>query len=85
MGQRIEQGCVDFLSLVIEANEKKDRLNDLKKASVILNKLRIFVRLAKDLKFLVFQDYQILEEMIDEIGKMLGGWIKFVDEENEKP
>jgi len=85
LGQRIEQGCVDFLSLVIEANEKKDRLNDLKKASVILNKLRIFVRLAKDLKFLVFQDYQILEEMIDEIGKMLGGWIKFVDEENEKP
>ncbi len=85
LGQRIEQGCVDFLGLVIEANEKKDRLDDLKKASVVLNKLRIFIRLAKDLKFLVFQDYQVLEEAIDEIGKMLGGWIKFVDEDNEKP
>lgn len=81
LGQRIESHCVDFLGLVVEANEKEEKLESLKRASVTLNKLRIFGRLAKDLKFLPFKEYQILEEIIDEIGKMLGGWIKFVKEE----
>ena len=84
LGQRIEQNCIDFLGLVIQANEKEDRLEDLKRASIVLNKLRIFIRLAKDLKFLIFKDYQVLEEIIDEIGKMLGGWIKFIEQEHEK-
>lgn len=85
LGQRIENFCIDFLGLVVEANEKEEKLDSLKKASVVLNKLRVFVRLAKDLKFLSFKEYQTLEEIIDEIGKMLGGWIKFIKgESNEK-
>ena len=85
LGQRIESACIDFLALVIEANEKEEKLESLGRASVVLNKLRVFVRLAKDLKFLSFKEYKILEEMVDEIGKMLGGWIRFIKgEENEK-
>lgn len=84
LGQRIESHCIDFLGLIVEANEREEKLKSLKEASVVLNKLRVFVRLAKDLEFLPFKEYQILEEMIDEIGKMLGGWIKFIKEEKEK-
>jgi len=76
LGQRIENLVLDFLSLIVEANERKEKLEILKKASVVLNKLRVFVRLAKDLKFLSFGQYETLSKMIDEIGKMLGGWIK---------
>jgi len=81
LGQRIEQSAISFLSLVIEANEKQDKLESLENASIVLNKLRIFIRLSKDLKFLPFNEYQILEEMIDEIGRMIGGWIRFIKEE----
>ena len=83
LGQRIEDLVTEFLALIIEANEKERKLESLGKASVVLNKLRVFVRLAKDLNFLAFKEYKILEEMIDEIGKMLGGWIKFEDAKNE--
>jgi len=85
LGQRIENHCIDFLALVIEANEKEEKLECLQEASVVLNKLRVFVRLAKDSKFLAFKEYQVLEEMIDEIGKMLGGWIKFIKDADENP
>jgi len=78
LGQRIENIAFDFLSLIVEANERKEKkLEILKKASVVLNKLRVFVRLARDLKFLSFGHYEILSKMIDEIGRMLGGWIKY--------
>jgi four helix bundle protein len=81
LGRRIEESCIDFIGLMIEANERENKLESLKKASIVLNKLRVFTRLAKDLKFFAFKEYQILEEIIDEIGRMLGGWIKFIKED----
>jgi hypothetical protein len=41
-----------------------------------LDKLRIVIRLTKDLKFISIRQYQFAAEKINEIGKMLGGWIK---------
>lgn len=60
--------------------QKIDKLPILKNVSVKLNLLRVFFRLAKDNKIIDTKKYMILEEMIDEIGRMLGGWIKSVRE-----
>lgn len=83
LGQKIENACIDFLALIIETNESVEKLKPLKRSSVVLNQLRILVRLAKDLAFLNFKQYQVLEEMIDEIGRMLGGWIRFIKQEGK--
>ena len=47
----------------------------LKQVSVELDKLRI-IRLAKDLKFFNVRQYEFAANKINEVGKMLGGWIK---------
>ena len=38
--------------------------------------LRIFIRLAADTKVIDKKCYLNLQEQIDEIGRMLGGWLK---------
>ena len=83
LGQRIENSATDILEWIIIANNVPKKLPYLQKVSLELEKLRIFIRLSKDLKFLVFKRYDVLTEKIDEIGKMLGGWIKTTKKENE--
>jgi len=48
----------------------------LEKASIKLNFLRVFLRLCRDVKAIDTKKYIEWEEAIDEIGRMLGGWIK---------
>ena len=40
-----------------------------------LDKLRILIRLTKDLRFMSVAQYQHAAERINEIGKILYGWI----------
>ena len=45
-----------------------------------LNMLRIFLRLTKETKILDLKKCLLLQEIVDEIGRMLGGWMKSVKE-----
>lgn len=76
LGQRIENTALNVLEGIIVANQEVDKEDRLKKTSVELEKLRIFIRLAKDLKFIGFKQYGHVSKMVNEIGKMLGGMIK---------
>ena len=40
-------------------------------------RLRILIRLSKDLTYIDFKRYERLSLNVDEIGRMLGGWIKY--------
>jgi len=44
-----------------------------------LDKLRILIRLSKDFKFISIRQYEFVSGEINEVGKMLGGWIKSVN------
>lgn len=76
LGQQIENTILEILKGIIEANQERNKLAYLKKISVELDKLRILVRLSKDLRFISIRQYSFAAEKINEIGKMLGGWIK---------
>jgi len=76
LGQHIENTILEILEEVIETNQKRNKAPFLKKISVKLDKLRILIRLSKDLKFISIRQYSFAAEKINEIGKMLGGWIK---------
>lgn len=52
----------------------------IRKTSRKLNLLRVFLRLLKDIKSIDLKKYSLLEESVDEIGRMLGGWIKSAKE-----
>lgn len=76
--ERSENLIVDIIELFLEAGYTKsgNKSTILEKASVKLNTLRFFIRLMKETKTLDLKKYTILQEKIDEIGRMLGGWIR---------
>ncbi|KKR70963.1 MAG: hypothetical protein UU12_C0012G0019 [Candidatus Woesebacteria bacterium GW2011_GWA2_40_7b] len=76
--QKVENTTLDVLEKILIAigfskNEKSDILEE---ASKKLNMLRVFIRLSKDVKAIDNNKYIMLQEKLDEIGRMLGGWIK---------
>jgi len=73
-----EQAILDVVENILTASSQKqqDKIGTLERASLKLNMLRVFVRLMKDIKSLDGKKYIILENTIDEIGRMLGGWIR---------
>ena len=76
LGQQIENTALDILRGVIRANAERDKLPLLKNASVDLDTLRILLRLSKDLEFLSVRQYGFAAERVNEVGKLLGGWIR---------
>lgn len=85
--QRTEEQCLSIIeSLFLAGQRSKDaKCTPLEQASVQLNLLRILVRLAKDTKAIDLKKYTQLQQIIDEIGRMLGGWIKSVKSSGGMP
>jgi four helix bundle protein len=77
LGQRVENAMLEILEKIIAANQSRSKLVYLKKISVELDTLRILMRLSKDLHFINIRQYEFAAVKINEIGKMLGGWMKF--------
>ena len=80
--QRCENLILDILENILDASHllKADKLPILEKTSLKLNLLRVFLRLCKEVKAIDNKKYVLLQEAIDEIGRMLGGWIKSTKE-----
>ena len=76
LGQQLENTLLDILKGIIQANQERNKLETLKQVSIDLDKFRILFRLAKDLRFMSIKQYQFGAEKINEVGKVLGGWMK---------
>lgn len=66
----------DILKYEIRANKKYYKKTTLQDLDIELENLRYLIRLGNALGFLPFKKYEIWSRKINEIGKMLGGWIK---------
>jgi len=75
VGQRIENKTLDLVHSMIVANALRDKSAMLEQASVELDELRIFLRLAKDLHFMNVKQYGVAAEKMNEIGRLLSGWM----------
>lgn len=78
LGLKCESTLLEVLEAIIMASSltKPEKLPVLKRASTKLDVLKVLFRLAKDLRILDNKKYLVLEEYLQEIGRMLGGWIK---------
>ena len=72
----------EMLELTIEAQKKYFKKTTLQELDVCIAKLKAYIRLSFILKFLPVKKYEVWSAMVVEIGKMLGGWLKTV---NQKP
>jgi len=73
---RIENLLLEMLEQIIIANRQREKLSFLIKIDEKLSVLRILCRLAYTMKFIAINSYEYACKEIDEIGKMLGAWIK---------
>src|SRR6516165_285618 len=76
LGERIERNLYDLLETLIRAKYSKPRQELLEKANLTQEVLRFQMRLAKDLQCLKVESYGFATKAIDEIGKLVGGWLK---------
>jgi len=76
LGERIERNLYDLLETLIQAKYTRQRQGLLEKANLLLEILRFQMRLAKDLQCLKVQSYGFAARAIDEIGKLVGGWLR---------
>jgi len=76
LGQQIQNTMVDIAKLIVEANKSRNKTRLLFQLDVELEKLRLLLRLAKDMKFMGLKQYEITAGHLSEIGKLLGGWMK---------
>ncbi|MFA4998811.1 MAG: four helix bundle protein [Candidatus Paceibacterota bacterium] len=78
--QRCENLILDILENILWASQlpKDEKTPILEKTSLRLNFLRVFIRLSKEIKMLDNKKYILLQESIDEIGRMLGGWLRSI-------
>ncbi|MFA5104982.1 MAG: diversity-generating retroelement protein Avd [Candidatus Margulisiibacteriota bacterium] len=76
LGQRIENNILDILALLLEANYSKEKLNILKQANLKLEVFRHLIRLSYDLRFINIRRYELISKETNEIGRLIGGWIK---------
>ena len=65
-----------LLEPLIRAKYTKNRQRLLEEANLTLEILRFQMRLAKDLQCLKVNSYGFAAKSIDEIGRLVGGWLR---------
>ena len=76
LGERIERNLYGLLETLIAAKYTKNRQRLLEDANLSLEVLRFQMRLAKDLQCLKVESYAFAAKSIDEIGRLIGGWLR---------
>jgi hypothetical protein len=76
LGDRLAIRLFVVLEMLLRAKYTRDRLAILREVNMELELLRFQFRLAKDLLCLSVESYGYAARTVDEVGKLLGGWIK---------
>lgn len=74
----IKQCMYRMLQLIIRANKERSKRQYQFEIDVELDTLRSFIRIAADPQFnyLPLRKYENWSKQLNEIGRMLGGWMK---------
>ncbi len=78
LGQRLENITLDIFELLFSIPQSQNKTVALQGISIKLDLLKVLLRLAKDSQALNNKNYLELQEILQEIGKMLGGWIRYL-------
>jgi hypothetical protein len=79
LGDRIAALVCELLESLTVARYTSDKAVRLKNLNLLLERLRVLLRLAKDLKAMSVKAYGQATGMVEEVGRMLGGWIRHIE------
>jgi len=63
---------------------RREKSSLVHKASLTFDKLKYFLQLAWELKLIDYKKYAFLATPLQEVGKMLGGWIKQAERDEKQ-
>jgi hypothetical protein len=86
LAKRINDAMFDFYERIGEAAVIKGtaELDRLREADVRLKHLTQYLRLAMELKYLSFQQYNHVSMLVHELGRLLGAWMKKIEKQLTK-
>jgi len=73
---KISNLSIEILDGLISAIYKKEKKIHLIEINLTLEKLRIFMRLSHERKYLSNSQYHFISKELNLFGSMIGGWIK---------
>lgn len=75
LAERLGKMALDFYDLILEAAaDPESRLENLHKADLLLAKIRLYIRLSYDLACISTGQFEHAAHLVDELGRLLGGW-----------
>jgi len=81
---RINHLALDVVECLVEARYSKQKYLLLKRVNLHLEKIRVLLRISYEEKYLPHKGYERSIVLINEFGRMLGGWIKQQEGKNEE-
>jgi len=78
LAARIDSCMIEIMELIITANLRYHKKTTLNELDIKLALLRHLIRLAMQREYLTIRRYEIWTRGIDEVGRIVGGWIKWV-------
>jgi len=76
LSQEIRHCMWQILRLVIVCSKRYHKKTTLQELDAEIELLRRQLRLSQELKFLPFKQYEVWSRHLDEVGRMVGSWIK---------
>jgi len=77
LGQKLKEISGEMLDWIVIANAQEDKAPYFPKIKLQLERLRIQVRIAYDLKILNAKKLEFLSRILEDISKQTGGWEKW--------
>jgi len=81
IGEKVFSLLIELLVGILQAQylTQEQKIEKLKANSSELDNIKILVRLTRSLEIIDEKQYINLENKLQEIGRMLGGWIKWLN------
>ena len=74
LGEALQREVLAMQSALVTASFTRDRAAALRAASLAHTRVRVLIRLARDVQCLSTDQYLFVIEPLEEVGRMLGGW-----------
>jgi hypothetical protein len=78
LAERIQCLALDFQDSIVAAGKSKgaERVNWLHQADILLEQLRSWMRITREMGLITVRQYEHAVRLVNEVGRLLGGWIK---------
>ncbi|MDD3498419.1 MAG: four helix bundle protein [Candidatus Moranbacteria bacterium] len=84
LGQKLKEISSNLLDLIVVINSQQDKVPYFPKIRMQLERLRIYVRVAYDLKIIKNQRLEFLNRILEEISKQNEGWADWSKKQSDK-